>query len=170
MGDDRDDWTLDEEFVRGGRHEPPARTRDAIARLGSQQTSWRQHGLPDGADETRRGAGTVEHSLGKGINGTGVSPRLRNAGRWVFAIFAIAVAAVTCLQWLGTGRVDMGARSAKPDQRPLPRPSMAEARTLTQRAGATPTRARSTASRPRRRSDPASSLQTLRRTTASPTR
>jgi hypothetical protein len=49
--DDFDGWVLDEEFVRGGRPEAPARTREAIARLGGQQTSWRQPGKPSGPNE-----------------------------------------------------------------------------------------------------------------------
>jgi len=103
VGDDHDDWILDEEFVRDGRHEPPARTRDAITRLGGHQTSCRQHGLPAGAEETRRGAGPGERYLGKGVTGTGVSPRLSKAARWTIGVFAVAVAAVTCLQLLGHG-------------------------------------------------------------------
>lgn len=44
--DDLDGWVFDENFVQAGRHEPAARTREAIARLGDQQTSWRQPGQP----------------------------------------------------------------------------------------------------------------------------
>ena len=35
---------LDENFVRGGAYEPPARTREAIARHGNDKTSWRHGG------------------------------------------------------------------------------------------------------------------------------
>jgi Zn-dependent protease len=40
--DEFDDVRLDEDFIRAGRYEPPARTRAAIARYGSAPTSWRQ--------------------------------------------------------------------------------------------------------------------------------
>lgn len=43
-GDEFDGLVLDEDFVRGGAYEPPARTRVAIARFGDQQTSWRHGG------------------------------------------------------------------------------------------------------------------------------
>lgn len=36
-----DGLVIDEDFVKGGVHEPPARTRKAIARDGGSQTSWR---------------------------------------------------------------------------------------------------------------------------------
>ena len=39
-----DDLVLDENFVRGGTFEPPARTRLAIARYGDVETSWRHGG------------------------------------------------------------------------------------------------------------------------------
>ena len=53
-----DDLVLDENFVRGGTFEPPARTRLAIARYGDQGTSWRHGGgLHDPARE-RRGKGS----------------------------------------------------------------------------------------------------------------
>lgn len=45
---------LDDDFVRGGTYEPPARTRLAIARYGDRQTSWR-HG---GGLSVRRSADT----------------------------------------------------------------------------------------------------------------
>lgn len=43
-GDELEGLVLDENFVRGGAYEPPARTRVAIARYGDQQTSWRHGG------------------------------------------------------------------------------------------------------------------------------
>jgi hypothetical protein len=42
--DEFDGLVLDENFVRGGTYEPPARTRVAIAKFGDQQTSWRHGG------------------------------------------------------------------------------------------------------------------------------
>lgn len=42
--DEFEGLVLDENFVRGGKYEPPARTRVAIARFGDQQTSWRHGG------------------------------------------------------------------------------------------------------------------------------
>ena len=58
-GHDADGIAFDDDFVRGGVYEPPARTRAAIARYGSQQTSWRQAGptrpgrIEDGARQLR---------------------------------------------------------------------------------------------------------------------
>lgn len=43
-GDEFEGLVLDDDFVRGGAYEPPARTRVAIARFGDQQTSWRHGG------------------------------------------------------------------------------------------------------------------------------
>jgi hypothetical protein len=42
--DEFDNLVLDDDFVRGGTYEPPARTRFAIAHYGDQQTSWRHGG------------------------------------------------------------------------------------------------------------------------------
>ena len=42
--DEFDGLVLDDNFVRDGAYEPPARTRVAIARYGNQQTSWRHGG------------------------------------------------------------------------------------------------------------------------------
>jgi hypothetical protein len=56
--DARDDpWegvVFDEEFVKGGRHEPPARTRESIARYGGRRTSWRQGALLEPVPVRRR--------------------------------------------------------------------------------------------------------------------
>lgn len=52
---------LDDNFVRGGKYEPPARTRLAIARDGDRQTSWR-HG---GGLSARRPADARAHTPGK---------------------------------------------------------------------------------------------------------
>ncbi len=41
MGDDFDDWVFDEEFVKGGRREAPARTRMSIAKYGDGRPDWR---------------------------------------------------------------------------------------------------------------------------------
>lgn len=55
--DELDDVQLDEEFIRAGRYEPPARTRDAIARYGSAPTSWRQAApLQPATPTSKRGA------------------------------------------------------------------------------------------------------------------
>lgn len=50
--DDLDSLGLDKDFIRGGRHEPPARTREAIARYGGRRTSWRHAGAAD--DESQK--------------------------------------------------------------------------------------------------------------------
>lgn len=52
---------LDDNFVRGGTYEPPARTRLAIARYGDRQTSWR-HG---GGLSLRRSADARTHTQRK---------------------------------------------------------------------------------------------------------
>jgi Zn-dependent protease len=51
--DDIDGVVFDDEFVRGGKYEPPARTRAAIARYGDAATSWRQ-AAPLRTQPTRR--------------------------------------------------------------------------------------------------------------------
>lgn len=51
-----DPWegvVFDEAFIKGGRHEPPARTRESIARYGGERTSWRQ-GAPVEPVRTKR--------------------------------------------------------------------------------------------------------------------
>jgi hypothetical protein len=42
--DEFDGLVFDDDFVRGGTYEPPARTRLAIAKYGDQPTSWRHGG------------------------------------------------------------------------------------------------------------------------------
>jgi len=42
--DEFEKLVLDDDFVRGGAYEPPARTRAAIARHGDRQSSWRHGG------------------------------------------------------------------------------------------------------------------------------
>lgn len=54
--DEFDRVVFDEEFVRGGSYEPPARTRAAIARFGNQQTSWRHGGGRDASVPAERRA------------------------------------------------------------------------------------------------------------------
>lgn len=96
MGDDTDHWVLDDDFVRGGRPEPPARTRAAIARYGGQQTSWRQHGNPAGADNRIRPAGHIERRLGN------AAPRSRGWSRtakWVTAMLGCALAWIALARW-----------------------------------------------------------------------
>lgn len=54
-GDEFDGLVLDDNFVRGGAYEPPARTRVAIARFGDQRTSWRHGGgLRGGSSQSGR--------------------------------------------------------------------------------------------------------------------
>ena len=43
--DEFEGLVFDDDFVRGGTFEPPARTRLAIAKYGDQATSWRQGGV-----------------------------------------------------------------------------------------------------------------------------
>ena len=42
--DEFEKLVLDDDFIRGGAYEPPARTRAAIARYGGWQSSWRHSG------------------------------------------------------------------------------------------------------------------------------
>jgi hypothetical protein len=52
-----DPWegvVFDEAFVKAGRHEPSARTRESIARYGGQRTSWRQGALLEPVPARRR--------------------------------------------------------------------------------------------------------------------
>jgi hypothetical protein len=54
-GDDPwDGFVFDDEFVKAGRHEPSARTRESIARYGGQRTSWRQGALLEPVPARRR--------------------------------------------------------------------------------------------------------------------
>ena len=78
MPDDLDGWVFDDDFVRGGRHEPPARTRAAISEHGGRQTSWRQPGAPVGAEPQR--------SRKRRRSST-------RAVRWIAALLVIAAAA-----------------------------------------------------------------------------
>jgi hypothetical protein len=56
--DDLDRIRLDEEFIRGGVYEPPARTRAAIAKYGDAATSWRQAApVQPGRDAAKRETG-----------------------------------------------------------------------------------------------------------------
>ena len=54
-----DNVVLDDDFVRGGSYEPPARTRVAIARFGGRQTSWRHGGGLH--DQSRQRSGADRH-------------------------------------------------------------------------------------------------------------
>lgn len=105
MRDEADGWVLDEDFVRGGVHEPAARTREAIARYGGQQTSWRQTGIPAGAEQRRRRAGDIERQLGQ-ASGRG-RPR-RRAATWAVAVLGCAAALTTLLTWTGHGSTGAG--------------------------------------------------------------
>jgi Zn-dependent protease len=65
-GDDElDNIRLDEDFIRGGKYEPPARTRAAIAKYGSEASSWRQAAPlqpPSAALRRRRAPARAGHS------------------------------------------------------------------------------------------------------------
>ena len=100
MRDEADRWVLDEDFVRGGVHEPAARTREAIARYGGKQTSWRQPGVPAGAQQRRRRAGNVERQLGRA---SGRGRARRRAAAWAVALLGSVVALMTLLAWTGHG-------------------------------------------------------------------
>lgn len=81
---------LDDTFVKGGIHEPPARTRDAIARLGGRQTSWRFPVAP--------GSRPIQRARRR------QTARLRGLGRvfgvsWVFATLAAVFAGSAYASW-----------------------------------------------------------------------
>lgn len=99
---DTEDWVFDERFVRSGVHEPPARTRAAIAQFGGQQTSWRQTGVPVGAERRPRRAGSIEERLGR-HRGSGVRSRRGRIGCWLIAALSGILALGAVLQWTGHG-------------------------------------------------------------------
>lgn len=85
--DEFENLVLDDDFVRAGTYEPPARTRFAIARYGEKKTSWRQ-GTEPTSDRRRRGrAATAERHGGR------VSPSLSARLPLIVAIIAVAIAA-----------------------------------------------------------------------------
>jgi hypothetical protein len=100
MDDEIDNWVLDEDFVRSGPHEPPARTRAAIARHGGKQTSWRQPGVPAGMEVTRRPAGSIERQLGR--SGGGANSASRLLGRWILIVGA-CVGVLSLVLWVRQG-------------------------------------------------------------------
>lgn len=87
--DEFENLVLDDDFVRAGSYEPPARTRFAIARYGEQKTSWRQ-GTDAAGERRRRGrqATAERHRGGRW------SPSLSARLPLIVAIVAVAVAAL----------------------------------------------------------------------------
>lgn len=83
---------LDEGFVKGGVHEPPARTRDAIGHLGGRQTSWR-HPIQPGARSTP-----------KPFRPRGGRVRFRKFPlSWIFVVLVGVFVASSTATWWATG-------------------------------------------------------------------
>jgi Zn-dependent protease len=91
--DDADSLVFDDDFVRQGVYEPPARTRVAIARYGGQSTSWR-HPLPPAYQPVARAK---------------ASPRKDRATTrsfsvsWLFSLMVAALAASGLALWEHAG-------------------------------------------------------------------
>jgi Zn-dependent protease len=87
--EDSDGFVFDDDFVRKGVYEPPARTRAAIARYGGKSTSWR-HPLPPALQPVtktppaRRQSTAATHSF---------------AVSWVFLLMVAALAASGFALW-----------------------------------------------------------------------
>jgi hypothetical protein len=86
--DEFENLVLDDDFVRAGTYEPPARTRFAIARYGEQKTSWRQGAEPTSERRRRGRSATAEH------HGDRLSPSVSARLPLIVAIVAVAIAAV----------------------------------------------------------------------------
>jgi len=75
-----DNLVLDDDFVRGGSYEPPARTRVAIARYGGRQTSWRHGGGLHDQSRTKNAA-TPATTAGAGRRRVRAVPEARHESR-----------------------------------------------------------------------------------------
>ncbi len=87
---------FDEDFVRSGTYEPPARTRLAIARYGGQQTSWRHGAAPEssGTDAAPARPGRAGRAGRAGRPARPARPaRPYVAGSWVERLPLIAAVA-----------------------------------------------------------------------------
>lgn len=93
-----DNLVLDDDFVRGGSYEPPARTRVAIARYGGRQTSWRHggglHGQSRDPNSARPApaANPVRHSR-LGARASSLSPSAASRLPLVISLVVVAIAA-----------------------------------------------------------------------------
>jgi len=107
-GDEFDNLVLDDSFVRGGAYEPPARTREAIARYGDKQTSWRHGGglgsTPGGPPEARaaggRRAASARSWRGRRATSPSRSPSTSLSSRLplIISIAVVAIAAFLMLR------------------------------------------------------------------------
>lgn len=102
-----DSLVLDETFVKGGVHEPPARTHEAIRRLGGSETSWR-HPIQPGARPSQPSARPSRPGP-RSIRRPAPprrSPRWRS-GRlpvsWVFLLLVAVCAASASATWSARG-------------------------------------------------------------------
>jgi hypothetical protein len=89
-----DGLVLDETFVKGGAYEPPARTRQAIARFGDEQTTWRYGGgigrpVPTSSPTARRRSARAASSSSAQRNWVSWLPLIVSA--LVVIFFAVAV-------------------------------------------------------------------------------
>ena len=97
--DEFDSRQLDEAFIRGGVHEPAARTRAAIGRYGTEQSSWRQAAPLQPVGAMRPAHRPVAH------NYRARSPRRVTFFRPSPIFFGLVAATVTLgyLLWIGHG-------------------------------------------------------------------
>ena len=117
-----DDFAFDEAFVKGGVHEPPARTRESIAKYGGQRTSWRHGGI----------AATSTTALAP------THRRERRSRRWSIALLVSAIVVVTST-YLAISRtshrnvvapIGLADSSANLRSTPAPTPSVLVASTM----------------------------------------
>lgn len=81
---------FDEDFVKGGVHEPPARTREAFARYQGQQTSWRQAGPQSPTPIRRRPSARLHRVLGMS---------------WIFVLLVTIFIGSAVASWQTTSRL-----------------------------------------------------------------
>lgn len=107
-GDPFESLILDEDFVKGGVHEPPARTRDAIARLAGKETSWR-HPLQPGSVPIS--SGSRPRWTVRPFSLSGRTARSRRGARpldelgisWVFVLLVAVFAVCAMVTWSDRG-------------------------------------------------------------------
>jgi len=95
--DEFDGLVFDDEFVRGGTYEPPARTRVAIAKYGDEPTSWRHGGgtrksQPSRAPETRGGRRPRQRASSRSSHSALPSPAMARLPL-IITVLVVAVAA-----------------------------------------------------------------------------
>lgn len=110
--DDLEGVRFDDDFVRGGVYEPPARTRAAIARYGDDASSWRQAaplrpGRSSAAKPRRARGGTGRNPAPPARYGTASRAETQRPSPIFIALLAVT-AGVGYLVWAGhLGRAGM---------------------------------------------------------------